>query len=252
VPTHHTSRSERLLRIEQMLARSVRGLRAVELAAACDVDRRTVYRDLALLSELGVPIYQKDGRFSIDRAAYRAPLRLSCDEALQLLLAATAVAKHAHVRSESLNAALRHLIHIVPEAIAVYAEYLSEIGRAERGGERGYFNLLTKAWAENRRVKVRYLMRDRSKPERRTLFETELLIYFIELMPHGAVYIVGKDDQAGKIRTLKMSRIVDVELLNTTYEIPPHFDPRPYLARLRENPDASSTRRQDAIAGDQG
>jgi predicted DNA-binding transcriptional regulator YafY len=156
------------------------------------------------------------------------------------------------VRSESLNAALRHLIHIVPEAIAVYAEYLSEIGRAERGGERGYFNLLTKAWAENRRVKVRYLMRDRSKPERRTLFETELLIYFIELMPHGAVYIVGKDDQAGKIRTLKMSRIVDVELLNTTYEIPPHFDPRPYLARLRENPDASSTRRQDAIAGDQG
>jgi proteasome accessory factor B len=246
------SRSDRLLRIEQMLARNVRGLRAVELAAACGVDRRTVYRDLALLSELGVPIYQKDGRFSIDRAAYRAPLRLSCDEALQLLLAATAVAKHAHVRSESLNAALRHLAHIVPEGIAVYAEYLSEVGRAERSSRLGHFNLLTKAWAENRGVRLRYLIRDRSKPECRTLLEMELLIYFIELMPHGAVYIVGKDNRVGKIRTLKMSRIVEVELLNTTYEIPPHFDPRPYLARLRENADTSSTQRQDAVASDQG
>lgn len=252
MPTHHLSRSERLLRIEQILARSVRGLRAVELAAACDVDRRTVYRDLALLSELGVPVYQKDGRFSIDRAAYRAPLRLSCDEALQLLIAASAIARHAHVRNASLDAALRHLTHVVPEAIAVHAGYRSELGRAERSSEQGHFNRLTKAWAEHRRVKLRYLTRDRDNPERRVLLEVELLIYFVELMPHGAVYVVGKDSEAGKIRTLKMSRIVDVEVLNTTYEIPLHFDPRPYLARLRENPETTSTQRQDAIAGDQG
>lgn len=252
MPTHHMSRSERLLRIEQILARSVRGLRAVELAAACDVDRRTVYRDLALLSELGVPVYQKEGRFSIDRAAYRAPLRLSCDEALQLLIAAAAIARHAHVRNESLESALRHLTHVVPESIAVHAGYRSEVGRAEQSGEQGYFNQLTKAWAEHRRVKLRYWTRDRDNAERRVVLQVEMLIYFVELMPHGAVYIVGKDSQAGKIRTLKMSRIIDLEVLNTTYEIPLHFDPRPYLARLRENPDTTSARRHDAVAGDQG
>ncbi len=252
MPTPHMSRSERLLRIEQILARSVRGLRAVELAAACGVDRRTVYRDLALLSELGVPIYQKDGRFSIDRAAYRAPLRLSCDEALQLLLAAAAIARHAHVRNASLESALRHLTHIVPESIAVHAGYRSEREQTEQSGDRGYFNQLTKAWVEHRRVKLRYWTRDRDNPERRTFLEMEMLIYFVELMPHGTVYIVGKDSQMGKIRTLKMSRIVDLEVLNTTYEIPLHFDPRPYLAQLREDSESTSTQRQDAVAGDQG
>ena len=68
--------------------RSAAGLRAVELAEACGVDRRTVYRDLSLLNEVGVPIFQKDGRFCLEREQYLATIRLSFDETVALLLAA--------------------------------------------------------------------------------------------------------------------------------------------------------------------
>ena len=56
-------RAERLSAIERMLFRNSSGLRAVEIAAACGVDRRTIYRDLDALDKLGIPISQQDGRF---------------------------------------------------------------------------------------------------------------------------------------------------------------------------------------------
>ena len=48
------SKAARLRRIEHRLYNTPQGLRAVELAEYCGVDRRTVYRDLASL-ELLVP-----------------------------------------------------------------------------------------------------------------------------------------------------------------------------------------------------
>jgi len=228
VAIRHTSRSERLLIIEQMLARSSTGLRAVELAAACDVDRRTVYRDLALLNELGVPIEQGDGRFFIDREAYRAPLRLSCDEALALLVAASALSNYAHVHTSSLTAAIAQLSQVVPESIAVHAGYLEKTIDARRDRANAIFDCLTRAWAEHRRVNVWYASRDRTK-----IRLTETLIYFIEPRASGSIYVIGYDTAAERVRAFKLSRIRRVELLTTTYQIPMHFDPRPFFARLR-------------------
>src|SRR5512143_2860272 len=82
-----TSRTERLAAIERMLFRSAMGLRAVEIAEACGVDRRTIYRDLALLGDVGIPIEQRDGRFFINREHYRATIRLNFDEAVALFSA---------------------------------------------------------------------------------------------------------------------------------------------------------------------
>src|SRR5215471_5518533 len=67
-----TSRTERLAEIERMLFRSAHGMRVMEIAEACGVDRRTVYRDMDTLSAIGVPIWQDDGRFGIDRDQYLA------------------------------------------------------------------------------------------------------------------------------------------------------------------------------------
>ena len=61
--TQLINRTERLATIEKMLFRAPSGMRVVDIAAACGVDRRTVYRDLNLLNEIGLPIYQKDGRY---------------------------------------------------------------------------------------------------------------------------------------------------------------------------------------------
>ena len=81
-----TNRTERLIKMEQLLFRAAAGLRAVELAEACDIDRRTVYRDLSLLSEIGVPVYQREALL-LDREAYLATIRLSFEETVALLAA---------------------------------------------------------------------------------------------------------------------------------------------------------------------
>jgi proteasome accessory factor B len=236
VAARHTNRSERLLVIEQMLARSATGLRAVELAAACDVDRRTVYRDLALLNELGVPIFQKDGRFFINRDAYRAPLRLSCDEAMLLLLAASALSTYPSVNTTSLTNAIANLSQIVPEAAAVHAGYLGSVVTREQEPHHVILDRLIRAWAEQRRVQIEYTSRDGTK---RRL--TEMAVYFIEPRASGSLYAVGYDMVSARIRALKLRRITRVDVLVTTYQTPSHFDPRPYLRRMRQRRDRAES-----------
>src|SRR5262249_8448471 len=50
------SKAARLRRIEHRLYNAPRGMRATELAEYCGVDRRTIYRDLTSLDEMGVPV----------------------------------------------------------------------------------------------------------------------------------------------------------------------------------------------------
>jgi proteasome accessory factor B len=211
-----------------MLARSAAGLRAVELAAACDVDRRTVYRDLSLLNELGIPIEQRDGRFCLNRESYRAPLRLSGDEAVTLLIAAAALSTHPDIQTPALTAAIDQLSQIIPESIGVHAGYLQKHIEGRRAFRNAIFEVLTRAWIEQRRTTVWYISRDGTK-----IRPLELHLYFIEPRVSGSVYLVGYDSGARRVRALKLSRVRRVELLSTTYQIPPHFDPRPYLERLR-------------------
>src|SRR5947208_7152363 len=88
------SRTERLAEIERMLFRSAHGMRAVEIADACGVDRRTIYRDLDMLSTIGVPIWQDGGRFGIVRDQYLATVRLNFNEAVALFVAARLLSRH--------------------------------------------------------------------------------------------------------------------------------------------------------------
>ena len=57
----------------------------MDLVDRLEVDRRTVYRDLDFLGEQGVPIWQQNGRFGINRTRYLATVRLSFHEATKLL-----------------------------------------------------------------------------------------------------------------------------------------------------------------------
>ena len=88
-------RAERLTTIERMLLRNSAGLRAVEIAKACGVDRRTIYRDLSMLDKTGVPISQQGGKFYINREYYSANIRLNFNEAVALFVSARMLSRHA-------------------------------------------------------------------------------------------------------------------------------------------------------------
>jgi proteasome accessory factor B len=205
-----TNRAERLIAIEQLLFRSATGLRAVELANACGVDRRTVYRDLSLLSETGVPVFQRDGRFFIDAEHYLATLRLSIDETGSLLLAALSASRH----DLQIATAAAKLSRALPQPYLRQAD-MDDFNRSADQAQTQAVELLTHAWRTGRRAKLWYASRDRRKVR-----VCEISTYFIQPQVGDGGLVVGLDCFSGRIRAFKLARVQQVELLESDYDTP--------------------------------
>jgi len=221
------NRAERLGVIEQMLSRSTDGVRVVEIARACDVDRRTIYRDLALLTHIGLPIYQKDGRFFINHDYYLATMRLNLNEAIALFLAVRALSRHADQQNPHILSALAKLSAILPPAVSSHVTFLLHTSRSS-AVDRGFVSVLemmTRAWSERRKVKLWY-----SPVKGESLTIHDFAVYFIEPAANGSLYAVGYDDADRCVCAFKLHCVRRVKALQVTYTIPEHFDPRPYLA----------------------
>src|SRR6185369_14476829 len=121
-----TSRTERLAEIERMLFRSARGMRVMEIADACGINRRTVYRDLDMLGAIGVPIWQDDGRFGIIRDQYLATVRLNFNEAMALFIAARLLSRYADQQNPHIVSALTKLGTAFPEPLAFHVAFTAE------------------------------------------------------------------------------------------------------------------------------
>ena len=100
------SKAARLQRIEHRLYNAPRGLRVAELAEYCGVDRRTIYRDLQALEEMGAPIWESEGRYGIDRESYLSTIRLNLNEAVALFFAARLLAHHSDEHNPNVVSAL--------------------------------------------------------------------------------------------------------------------------------------------------
>lgn len=226
--TRMTSRAGRLRQIEELLYRSSRGLSAVEIAEATGVDRRTVYRDIALLGEGGTPIWQDGNRFGIVRQDYLSTVRLTLQEAVSLYIAGRLLARFADERDPHIVSALTKLAGSMPEPLA------SSLARTAESIARQPINdryvqvreAITLAWAQRRKVRLWY-----RSPRTGDVHPRDFAPYFIEAAGAGySAYVIGHDDRSGEMRTFKLDRLERAQMLDETYAIPPDFDPHAYLA----------------------
>jgi proteasome accessory factor B len=223
------NRTERLATIERMLSRNTTGLRVVEIARACGVDRRTIYRDLSLLTEVGLPIYQRDGRYFINHDYYLATLRLNINEAVALFLAARALSRYADQQNPHIVSALAKLSTVLPEPVAAHVTYMAEAMRGQ-AVDRGFVSVLetvTRAWSEQRALKLWY-----SPSGNSAINLHEFSTYFIEPAAQGSLYAIGFDEISRRVCAFKLQWVRRVKLLQRRYEIPSDFDPRFYLANV--------------------
>lgn len=222
------SKAARLRRIEHRLYNAPHGLRVMELSEYCGVDRRTIYRDLMALDEMGVPIWEQSGRYGIDRESYLSTVRLNLNEAIALFFASRLLAHHSDEHNPHVVSALSKLASSLPDAtisshIARAADAIRT--RPLRGNYVRVIEVLTRAWADRRQVEIRY--------QAPTGDETERVIqpYFLEVARREpGAYVIGYDNLRGALRTFKIERIVDAELQPDTYIIPDDFDPYEHLA----------------------
>jgi predicted DNA-binding transcriptional regulator YafY len=215
------SRTERLNTIEQMLYRSPTGLRVVEIATACDVDRRTIYRDLSALMKTGVPVYQKDGRFFIHRDYYLANLGLNLTEAAMVMVAIRSLLYQQDQHNPHLVAVLRKLSAIMPELPAMHLSTLVQTFWSSPV-DRAYVQVLEtliRGWGEHRIVKLWF-----------GEVAHEFAIYFIEPSPFGVVCVFGYDYVRQQVCALKIRRIKRAKLLRTSFALPSEAELENYLS----------------------
>ncbi|MFV9503265.1 MAG: helix-turn-helix transcriptional regulator [Oscillochloridaceae bacterium umkhey_bin13] len=222
------SKAARLSRIEHRLYNQPDGCRVVDLARECGVNRRTIYRDLAALETMGVPLWEYDGRFGIDRDSYLSTIRLNLNEAVALYFAARLLAHHSDEHNPHAVAALDKLAAGLPAGtIASHIARVADLVR-ERPLRATYvatLEVLTRAWADRRMVRLRYRAPNRPPTER------EVAPYLIEVSRSDpAAYVIGYDRLRNALRTFKIERIEAAELLTEQFELPADFDPYSRLA----------------------
>lgn len=206
------NRIDRLFAITLQLQHK-KHLRAGDLAHHFEVSERTIYRDIAALSESGVPIVALPGEgYELMEGFYLPPLLLTPQEAGALFLGAQMLLSQAVGRLPAdAERALAKLSLVLPKATRSEAERLTEIMRfamplAKFDLDEPKLATLQKAIREQRVIWVRYHAYNRNKITEREVEPNKLTYY------NGAWYVDGYCRWRQDWRSFRLARIDELKL----------------------------------------
>lgn len=219
------TRTARLRQLEETLLLKPGGMRAADLSRRLKVDRRTVYRDLYFLAEQGVPLWQENGIFGINRARYQSTIRLTYHESVALVLAGLLLARTFDERNPHVIAALRRLAVTLPEPFTAQLERAARRTQSQLNNDRhtAVLEAIAEGWGTGHKVEITYNAPGGDSAQERTIAP-----YTLEATDAG-VYVIGHDESSDEIRTFKLERLQSARLLSELYSIPDDFDPAEYL-----------------------
>jgi proteasome accessory factor B len=202
------------------------GMRATDLADKLGVDRRTVYRDVDFLCEQDIPIWQKDGRFGINRTSYLSTVSLTFHEAIALMLAGLLLSRTIDERNPHAMTALRKLAMTLPRPFTPHLKRAADRVLANSEGQRqiAVLEALAEGWGIGHKVRIGY-----RSPRSGQLRERIFAPYALEPTPSG-IYVIGHDDWANDIRTFKLDRLETAVVLSRKFTVPETFDLEAHLA----------------------
>lgn len=219
------TRTARLRQLEEILLLKPGGMRATDLSRQFKVNRRTMYRDLGFLAEQGVPLWQENGVFRIDRTHYQTTVRLTYHESVALVLAGLLLARTFDERNPHVIAALRRLAVTLPEPLASQLERAALRNQSQHTNQRHTVVLeaIAEGWGRGQKVRIAY-----RPPGSESVHERVIAPYTLEPTDAG-IYVIGFDESTDEIRTFKLERVQDAHVLPDFYSIPDSFDAADYL-----------------------
>lgn len=228
----NVSRVVRLLKLITTL-RSGRPYDADALAAQIGVSRRTLFRDLSMLDQAGVPYRFEHTKsvYAISDSFFLPALHLEFDEALALLLTTRKfLSRQVHPAYEkALSAALKIESSIPASVLEHCGKTLEGISvqfpqATPTDTTSGIFRTLHHALSHRKRLRVCY----------DSVFDRKELT--LELEPRRLIfmsrgwYLLAMSPTHGEARTFKVDRFVSVTPLDETFEVEPGgFDERAYF-----------------------
>jgi predicted DNA-binding transcriptional regulator YafY len=209
------NRIDRLFAITTRLQARGR-VRAVDLARIFEVSTRTIYRDIAALSESGVPIVSLPGQgYGLSDGYFLPPLVLSISEATAVVLGARMLSGHASADiAEAAGHAVAKIMAVVDDETRRRIEEVDaviDLAVAPDVAERLDLNdasvaLLRQAIQERRVASLRYFGRNRGAETVRQV-EPLRLGY-----ANGAWYLTAFCRLRADERAFRLDRIEDVHL----------------------------------------
>ena len=224
-------RIHRLLQLIGLL-QAGRGYNTEALAQACGVSRRTTFRDLDLLRKSGVPLVfdEKHQQHRILGACLLPPTNFTPDEALALIVVCHELgdgsglpflgpARSAAVKLESsLPPRLREQLRDAAAAVRIQPPPLNPLV-----GCQPVYDQLLQAIAARHGVRIRY----GSLKEGQEI-ATRLSPYRL-FFSRRSWYVVGRSSLHRAARTFHLGRILHIEPLEDSFEIPRGFSLERYL-----------------------
>ncbi|QFS87157.1 MULTISPECIES: helix-turn-helix transcriptional regulator [unclassified Marinobacter] len=203
-----------------------------ELAERLGVDRRTIRRYITVLEELGIPITTEQGRYGGYRlvAGFKLPPMMFTEEetlavSLGLLAARQLGLTDAAPAIASVQAKLER---VMPANLKKRVRGVSDttrviLPRGEPSLDDRALQTLTVATEAMRRVGLTYHSRDQGAIERRV--DPYGLVF-----RQGRWYVTGFCHLRQAMRSFRLDRISDVQILDTTFQRPPDFDAAEFLS----------------------
>jgi len=202
------------------------------LSELCGVSRRTLFRDLDLLRQAGVPVLFDDdeGYYRLEHPYFLPPTAFTAEEALSMLLVCYelgangrmpfySAARQAAIKLEaSLPANLREQVRSVTAAVQIHLTPTNPLA----GAEPIYRQLLHCA-SHREAVRIRYTsFADDAE------IMTKLSPYRLLFSRHSW-YAIGRSSLHREVRTFHVGRISNLELLAERFEVPHQFSIDRYL-----------------------
>jgi predicted DNA-binding transcriptional regulator YafY len=232
--------------------------KATELAEELGVSVRTIHRYIGMLGEMGIPIYSERGPyggFSLVRGYRMPPLVLTPEEAVAVYLGTSLVREiWGQLYQEAAQGALAKLNNLLPDEqrheVAWARRTLVATGmhRADHTPLVPLLEKLRRATRERRRVTMIYRGRGQPEPLQRDVDPYALVHRW------GWWYGIGYCHLREAIRTFRVDRIIELTLLDKTFDVVNDFDVQEYLAaedetyaqprvqvRMRFEPEAALT-----------
>lgn len=207
---------------------------ASQLAQALDVSVRTVQRYMTTLDEMGIPIYAERGPYggyALVRGYKMPPLVFTPEETVAIYLGTSFLEEiWGRLYQEAARGALAKLDNVLPDEqrreVAWARETLLAMGMHGVNPALSTPSL-EKLWeAVHARRRVRLLYRGRGQPEALARdFDPYVLVH-----GWGQRYCLGYCHLRQAIRSFRLDRIVELALLDQTFEVPADFDLEAYVA----------------------
>lgn len=226
------NRTDRLVAMVMHL-QGRRVVRAEELAEHFEISVRTVYRDIAALSEAGVAVVGEAGvGYSLVKGYHLPPVMFTTEEAIALFVGGEMVRQFTDASvAAPMNSALAKIRSVLPTERQDDVDRLAA-GMAVEGTWRMPSAIdqrvllpIQRAIVSRRVLRMTYRVRTRGEDTTRDVEPLGVTFY------GGAWYLVAWCRLRKDFRHFKLERVIGLELLEDRFRARPDFSLREHLAR---------------------